>query len=167
MKSKSNPVPLTESLAELEQSFGTMRLLIPHVDAMNTSVSGWTVGEHLEHVCTVAAGFGVVLISGRGPSFEATMPEFRDMVLVEGHIPRGKVKAPPAASPKGLESAESYVRMLDKTLARLQSAAQQPADRSADHPLLGTLGRDEVFRFLQVHTAHHLAIIDDYGLKLD
>lgn len=160
----ATPFPIQASLTDLETMFHVMHTLVPQADTMNKAVSGWSVGEHLEHICTVAAGFAVVLISGRGPKFEATMPDARNMVLVDGHIPRGKIKAPPVASPKGIESAPAYARMLNKTLARLKSAALQPEDRTADHPLLGTFNRNEVLRFLVVHTAHHLSIIDDYGL---
>ncbi len=155
--------PIQESLSELDRQFERMRTLVQRAQERDEAVSGWTVGDHLEHICTVAAGFGVVLITGRGPVFEAAMPEARHMVLSDGHIPRGKIKAPPAASPKGLASIDAYTRMLDKTLTRLKSAAQQPDERTADHPLLGTMTRDEVLRFVVVHTAHHLGIIDDYG----
>lgn len=164
-ESRAEPFPVQDSLSELDRLFRAMNALVPYANATNRSVSGWSVGEHLEHVCTVAAGFAVVLITGRGPAFTARMPEHRDMVLVDGHIPRGKIKAPPVAAPKGVESAEAYTRMLDRTHARLKSAAEQPGQRTADHPLLGTMTRNEVLRFVAVHTAHHLAIIDDYGLE--
>lgn len=103
----------------------------------------------------------MALITGRGPSFAGLHREQRDMVLVKGVIPRGVIKAPAAGQPTTGLSADELSTMLRKTLTRLEKAASVPEDRTADHPLLGPLTRDEVLRFTEVHTNHHLVIIDE------
>ena len=153
--------PLQESIDALEEQFATMYALVPQLVVRDTDTSGWSVSQHLEHICIVAGGFAVVLLTGRGPRLVPTHPEYRPEVLNEGRIPRGKVKAPPVAQPTGIEDPDALTALLKKTHGRLKKAMSQPPDRSADHPLLGTFSRDEVFRFLVVHNAHHLAIIDD------
>ena len=149
------------SLRTLPVQFARLRELVSRSEQRNQMVSDWSVGDQIEHICMAAGGFAVALIAGRGPSFPGVHRDQRHQVLVEGVIPRGVIKAPAAGQPQTGRTPEELTTMLNKTWSRIEKAASVPDDRTADHPLLGTLTRDEVLRFTEVHTAHHLAIIDE------
>ena len=149
------------NLRTLPDQFERMASLVSSASKRNPAVSAWSVGDQIEHICMAAGGFAVVLITGRGPSFAGEHRDQRKRVLVDGIIPRGVIKVPAAGEPQTGLSSDELGTMLKKTLSRLQKAASVPAEKTADHPLLGTLTRDEMLRFTEVHTAHHLEIIDE------
>jgi len=154
-------------MTELTETMAQLRGYIKHAAAIEPGVSSWTVGDHVEHVLIVCGGFAVALVSGRAVPSSADDETVRmqayskHRVLDTGSIPRGSVTAPPAGQPKGGLDADALHALSEKTSARLARAANVPETALAHHPLLGELTRDEVFRFLDVHARHHMAIMDD------
>lgn len=159
-------------MTELTETLAQLRRYAERAAASAPSVSAWTVGDHIEHVLIVCGGFAVALVSGRvkRTSHDQTGADEKKnrlqayskrRVLDTGRIPRGTVTAPPAGEPKGGLDTGTLQRLMDKTEARLARAATVPETTLAHHPLLGELTRNEVFRFLDVHARHHMAIIDE------
>ncbi len=157
-------------MTELTETMAQLRDYVEHASVHRPDISSWTVGDHVEHVLIVSGGFAVALVSGRAvpsPTDSADDKKVRmqayskHRVLDTGSIPRGSVTAPPAGQPKGGLDADALYALTEKTSARLARAANVPETALAHHPLLGELTRDEVFRFLDVHARHHMAIMDD------
>ena len=152
---------MMSNLRTLPDQFERLESLVSRADERNPAISAWSVGDQIEHICMAAGGFAVVLITGRGPSFAGAHRDQKHEVLVDGVIPRGVIKVPAAGEPKTGRSADELTAMLKKTWSRVEKAASVADDRTADHPLLGPLTRDEMLRFTEVHTDHHLRIIDE------
>lgn len=147
--------------ASLEGQFTGLESAISRSGVLNESVSSWSVGDHIEHACLAAGGLAVALCSGRSPAFSGGQSDWKEHVLIEGTIPRGTIKAPAAAQPKtGLTAAQLHT-MVRKTRERLVKASEVDSVRTANHPILGPMTRDEVLRFVEVHTRHHREIIAD------
>jgi hypothetical protein len=82
-----------------------------------------------------------------------------------GSIPRGETQAPDFAHPKGAgvkKIKQGFVRLKvaleDLTL---QTDLMENSEGRSEHPALGGLTPQEWLVFLEMHLAHHLAIIDD------
>jgi len=130
--------------------------------------SGWSVAQHLEHLALAAIGSVAAarrILQGKGERGGTSRPMTRDL-LAAGTIPRGVAQAPPAAVPSDRPDPAAVASLLEKVrsgAAALEGREKEleAATGTFDHPLLGPLGAREWVEFAAVHTAHHLAIVDD------
>ena len=139
-------------------------------EANATSVSGWGIAQQVHHV-----GLEMDLIVGeienmrvhpeRGAGLAPTHP-FAMTVLEQGGFPRGSGKAPedvvpPATPPRGETRAliESAKSKWDAVAANAKPLTRNPATHP--HPILGPFTCVHWFRFIPIHTAHHLKIARD------
>jgi hypothetical protein len=76
-------------------------------------------------------------------------------------IPRGRAKSPDVVEPKGTITKESLQSHLDKTYAHLTSIPKIGNDQYFEHPIFGHLKLKDTLVFLEIHTRHHLQIIED------
>lgn len=136
------------------------------------SVSAWSVAQQLEHVLhaglsmllvieRLAAGVEHDVIRDRG---SPSMPG--RAVLLTGRIPRGRADAPDFTLPQGVPAraalAESVEGFTVRLAARAATAdALRSVPRVGRHPVLGWFSAAQWWRFLRVHSEHHLAIVDD------
>lgn len=156
-------------LAELE-ACGRVAGEAVAFDARAPDTSGWSVGEHLEHLL-LADRFMLGLLEGAAggePPVDAgpgrpTLPGY--LVLWTGFIPRGAGKAPAGARPRGL-SREEVLRGLAAERQRLAGLEPElpgiaAAAYTIPHPALGRLTPRRWLRFAAVHHAHHARIVRD------
>lgn len=133
------------------------------------AVSGWSVGEHVEHL---DASDRLILAGLRGAAAGAAGGETGGgpnlvgrLCLLTGWIPRGRGRAPSSVRPRGIDARE-----LDGRLADLESelSALEPAlprlvasPLRAPHPVFGPLAPGQWLRFVSIHHRHHLKIVRD------
>ena len=141
-------------LTELEKS-------IPHQALLNPQVSQVPVGWHIEHSLLVLNAIVSGLKKSRPAAYKPTFDWRRQVVLVLGVIPRGKIKAPAAVRPVETFNAASLQQHLYTTKANLESIGQLSPDHFFTHPFLGDFKLIPAVKFMQVHTRHHLKIIRD------
>jgi hypothetical protein len=85
----------------------------------------------------------------------------RLFVFTKGKIPRGRAKSPKVVQPKE-NILENDLRIhLSETKAKIKELAAISDDAFFNHPYFGNLKRKQAMRFLEIHTNHHLAIIND------
>ncbi|MEM8932107.1 MAG: DinB family protein [Acidobacteriota bacterium] len=129
-------------------------------------VSGWSVGQQVEHLTTVDAAVldGIDrLIEGDGGPGRLTPQGW--VLILSRRIPRGRAKAPDAVRPRGaeaeqvIERAASNRRRLTEHLDRVRELARVRLTRP--HPILGGFDIRRWILFLDIHERHHLAIVDD------
>ena len=138
-------------------------------------VSGWSVGEHLEHLALSDRGILGALetatdptdpTGAEAPSSHRGGPTWRGpLVLLTGFIPRGRGRAPEFAVPDGVGASKVAddlvgVRADVRALSgRLDALARSRATRR--HPALGAFTPAQWIRFAGVHHAHHEKVIRD------
>lgn len=136
-------------------------------------VSLWSIAQQIEHVgrVNISSFLGIerlaadreedpeILRTG-GPKL-AMLP-----VLILGRIPRGRVQAsvrffPPADVERAAVRAtlSESRKCLSRTAARV-AAISEVTGRIA-HPVLGNLNARQWLRFVRIHTAHHVRIMDE------
>lgn len=146
---------LAEMLAGAEPAF-----LEIHVPA----ISGWTIGEQLDHTLQVANKISALLLKKQLTESPGVNMRGR-FVLTSGFIPRGKAQAPAHVLPKKrereeLEAAVERAREQLGLLAADGGYLKSP-HRYFEHPFLGGLTPAQSLRFIEVHTRHHLKIVDE------
>lgn len=133
-------------------------------------VSGWSVGEQVDHVTQVlAAGLGLLTDPQTTPRRGINLTG--RILLGLGWLPRGVGKSPKSVLPKGASAVELRDRLAG-IRGRLERLAAEP-DRLRDprpvvpHPYFGGLSPAQGLRFLEVHTRHHLKIVRDLRRAAD
>lgn len=131
-------------------------------------VSGWSVGQHIEHTLAVNAKTVLILSSDPDASKSeniAPASEFALKILESGTLTRGIGKAPESVQPKMTK----YVDLtgdVERNTALLESLTlinqQIAADESLyPHPFFGGLTKMQWLRMLEIHILHHRKIITD------
>ncbi len=140
----------------------------PCLDARAPQVSAWNVRQQVDHSLKVLDRISRTLeerklVDGPGPSRQG------HVVLLFGIIPRGRAKSPESVLPEErdapqLSEATTAVR---KRLAELEhdKAFLCEHRRFFRHPFLGSFSPAQALRFLEVHTSHHLKIVNDITAK--
>ncbi|MBI1784199.1 DinB family protein [Candidatus Sumerlaeota bacterium] len=138
------------------------------LEKRNTSVSQWSVLQHLDHMATAAKGMLtaiIMTINSPKPNTDGEPKFLGRVVLWTGFIPRGKGKAPDAVLPKSknAEETKQNIQMVRGFLTQLESKLDkvESSQGKAPHPMLGSFTPAQWLRFIDIHTHHHFKIIRD------
>ncbi len=146
--------------------------------ARDERTSGWSVGEHLEHMQRVGRSVSGVLdklLAGPPPAAVPGVRPIGRLLLAVGYIPRGRARAIASVEPRQAprEQLQADLAALGARLAALAApgapgapgdgrlAALASAAGRFPHPVFGGLDARQWLRFLEVHQHHHLKIIRD------
>jgi hypothetical protein len=128
-------------------------------------VSGWSVGQQVDHMLNVAHGV-FYRLTGDGEEVPHGINLSGRLLLGIGWLPRGVGKSPKSVLPGEVPIADE----LGARLARLRGDFQGLRFRTGllasrrrlfKHPYFGGLDCAQTLRFLSVHTHHHLKIVRD------
>jgi len=141
------------------------------LDATNPTVSGWSVGLHVEHLLLAAEGIlpwiHEALANPEACPAAGKPSPTGSMVLVSGWIPRGRASAPERTVPRTL-AVDDLARRLEELRASVERLGAKLPEVHAvastlEHPLLGHYTPSQWLRFLDVHHRHHEKIMRDIG----
>ena len=76
-------------------------------------------------------------------------------------FPRGKAKAPKHVKPPEVILKEDLVRQITLAKTNIETIASLNKNAFFKHPLFGDVNTPRIYRFLVLHTNHHLKIIED------
>jgi hypothetical protein len=145
---------IDELLTQLENN-------IPHCETARVEVSEGAVGWHIEHCLLIVNKVTDSLIQSDPKDYKWKFSFIRIMVLNLKKIPRGKAKAPKAVQPKdNIDKSELEIH-LSKTRNSIKELEFLSNDKYFKHPFFGNLKLKQTINFLEIHTNHHLKIIED------
>ena len=152
------------SLKSIRLDLQTFIELLPHYNLRSAAVSGWSVGQQMEHT-TKATRLALKLIQSDQDPPDGVEPAglLAALVLLIGRFPKGR-KAPEGVMPKGInekenrEYIEQIVKMIDEIAPNTDILDRDT--RKYLHPRLNGLTKREWLRFVAVHQRHHLRIIN-------
>lgn len=166
MKSSQADCHNTENMSEKSDEFLSKQLLqiksmIPQRDQLNPSVSKVDIAWHLDHILKVINSIYDMLKHSNPRSYEADINIRRLIIFTAGKIPRGRGKSPKSVLPQENILTAGIKTQLE--MARNNVIALDFLDENQyfKHFGFGTLNRDKAKRFLEIHTDHHLSIIND------
>jgi hypothetical protein len=131
---------------------------IPQLEARNEMVSSSSVGWQIEHDLLVISSVIEGVKRSDPAAYKWQFKPLKYVVLWRGVIPRGKVGAPKLVTPGEItqDTLQAHIALCRQ---RLEELAKVQAGNYFTHPFFGDLKKKETFRFLYVHTEHHLKII--------
>jgi hypothetical protein len=160
-----------KSLQGIVSSLGYLIELAGQPEAVrqeSTTVSGWSVGQHLEHL-TLSDELTLEGLSNLLNRPGSTTPRQPTLVgricLWAGYIPRGRGKAPKGVVPQGMPGQEIHDRLtaVREKFVELEASVETLASSTATqpHPVFGHLDACQWLRFTDMHHHHHQKIIRD------
>jgi len=171
MAAMSKTTSTAKSLKEIVAGLESLIDLAGRPEEMSRqsdSVSGWSVGKHIEHL-TLSDELTLDGLSKLLANPEKIKPGRPTLVgricLWCGYIPRGRGKAPKGVVPQGIPSEVIADRLeavrrgfveLEASTASLSSSTV-----TVPHPVFGRLNARQWLRFTEVHHNHHQKIMRD------
>ena len=127
---------------------------------VNTSISKVSIGWQIDHSLKVIIAVSELLKTSKTEQYQWKFNKWRFIIFAVGFIPRGKAKAP-----KSVRSFETItLKELENQLEIAKKAVEeiQHLDKKSNfiHPYFGMLDLKQTIYFLNLHTKHHLKIID-------
>jgi len=145
---------LNTLLSEIEQN-------IPIKDKTNSKVTTSDIGWQLDHSLKVFNAVSEWTINSNPEDYERKFNFWRTVLFPIGYIPRGKVKAPKIVQPPNIILDEDLHAQLQTAKNHIDILKDLPEKAYFKHFIFGKLSKQQTFRFLQMHTNHHLKIVRD------
>lgn len=138
--------------------------LLKHIDnyaVRNANISNWSVGEHLDHIWNVIHGINLKLKNSNSELESEKFSIAKAYVLLFKRIPRGRGKSPKEVMPDDEVILESLIKKIDDSILFRSEMENLNINAWFLHSIFGVLKLKNAIKFVDVHTNHHLAIIDD------
>ncbi len=134
---------------------------IANYSKLNQAISEGNVGWHLVHSCLVIDSVCGAVCKSDPSKFIKKFSFKAFLVLLVNSFPRGKAKAPSFTLPSEELSPASILKSIQASRASIEALAKADKNQYFTHPIFGDLNAADTFKFLAVHTNHHLKIIKD------
>lgn len=145
-----------EKLNKLLNDLGSK---IEYRNEQNSIISKSDIAWHLDHSLKVINVIIETLKNSNPEDYKSSFNFNKTLVYTLGFIPRGKGKAKSVRSYEKI-SLENIKEQLDQSKKMVVLLEQLQDKNHFKHPYFGNLNLKETIRFLEIHTKHHLKIID-------
>jgi hypothetical protein len=144
---------LLKQIKELESK-------IPNQEDYNPEISKSNVGWHIEHILLTNKMILEAVEKSNPADYTWSFKLSRIVVFTMNKIPRGRAKAPKVVVPKTYDE-QTLLEHLKIVTLKIQGLENMSSDKYFDHPYFGNLRLNKTIKFLEIHTNHHLEIIND------
>ena len=144
---------LLKQIKELESK-------IPNQEDYNPEISKSNVGWHIEHILLTNKMILEAVEKSNPADYTWSFKLPRIVVFTLNKIPRGRAKAPKVVVPKTYDE-QTLLEHLKIVTLKIQALENMSSDKYFDHPYFGNLRLNKTIKFLEIHTNHHLEIIND------
>ncbi|WP_346883239.1 DUF1569 domain-containing protein [uncultured Algibacter sp.] len=145
---------LNQLLSQIEKN-------IPNKTLKNNAVSKSDIGWQLDHSLKVINAVCANMIKTNPDNFIKDFNLLRSILFSLGYLPRGRAKAPKVVLPPDIILKDNLYTQINTAVAHLKQANELPEKSYFKHHVFGMLSKQQTLRFLEIHTKHHLKIIDD------
>lgn len=135
--------------------------IIPFYEKSNPSVSNSTIGWQIEHSLKTIYQIIQVVKNSNPEDYQWKFNKNKVLISIIGFIPRGKAKAPKVVIPDDTITEQSLKNSIQKVKTLLQDWDSFDKNAHFPHPYFGKLNKKSTEWFLNLHTKHHLKIIND------
>jgi hypothetical protein len=133
---------------------------IPNQEDYNPEISKSNVGWHIEHILLTNKMILEAVEKSNPADYTWSFKLPRIVVFTMNKIPRGRAKAPKVVVPKTYDE-QTLLEHLKIVTLKIQGLENMSSDKYFDHPYFGNLRLNKTIKFLEIHTKHHLEIIND------
>ena len=145
----------------LKEQLRRIEVLLAEGAAMDTSVSAVPVQWHLDHMLKTINNIYDSLESSDPTLHKPSFNFLRSVVYLIGTIPRGAAQSPQSVRPPEVILEEDIRTQLETARKNVKKVSDLDENAHFNHPKFEQLNRDQTLDFLEIHTNHHLKIIDD------
>jgi hypothetical protein len=147
-------------MRSLEKRLQKLYIFIKDADRVNSSVSSANVGWHIEHSLLVIIKMISALTASDPAQYKWKFNLARAMVFTINKFPRGRGKAPDPVNPKQIERTD-FDALFSKTREKIEELKKADPNKFYEHNIFGVLNKKNTFVLLDIHTNHHIQIIED------
>ena len=145
---------------KLQEYLNEIETKIPKQEYINSKVSKSNVGWHIEHILLTNKMIIEAVEKSNPANYIWSFKLSRILVFTINKIPRGRAKAPKVVVPKTYDE-QTLLEHLKIVTLKIQALENMSSDKYFDHPYFGNLRLNKTIKFLEIHTNHHLEIIND------
>ncbi len=145
---------------KLQGQLNELETKISKQDICNNDVSKSTVGWHIEHILLTINIIIEEVKKSNPANYKWSFKLPKILVFSMNKIPRGRAKAPKIVLPKTYNELTLNEHLKISKL-NIQDLENISSGNYFNHPYFGNLKLDKTIKFLEIHTNHHLKIIND------
>ena len=134
---------------------------IDYLEIINPGISKSAVSWHMEHSLLTMNLIIKAIESSNPNEYENKFSLAKLYVFTFRKIPRGRIQAPKRVMPTSTivpEALKNHFKISYDSIAKLNTLQ---ANNYFEHPFFGKLNLKPAIKFLEIHTKHHLDIIND------
>ncbi len=134
---------------------------IPKFEEKNLKVSKSTIGWQIDHSLKVINRVVISLQSSDPTLYKNNFSFLGKLFFTLGFFPRGRAKAPKYVKPPETILLKDLYSQLQLAKSNIETLNGLDKNAFFKHPLFGNINTKRVYRFLELHTNHHLKIVED------
>lgn len=134
---------------------------IDNFEIENTSVSKSTIGWQIDHTLRVVNGVITQVKISNPDEYKSSFNFKRFVVFSINKIPRGKARAPKSVQATGIINKSELISQIEIAKKLVSEVYNFNEKSNFKHHYFGVLNLKQCIKFLEIHTNHHLKIIDD------
>lgn len=144
---------LNKLIVELESKVSKQKLT-------NDRISKSSIGWHIKHCLLTIDGIIETVKKSNPSEYKWNFKITRFIVFTKNKIPRGRAKSPKIVIPKKYDEL-SLIKDCENSIIKIKELELIDKDKYFKHPYFGDLKLAKTIKFLEIHTNHHLEIIND------
>jgi len=137
---------------------------IPNLEVYKSDISKSNVGWHIEHSLLTIERIIKAVEKSNPDNYTWSFKLSRMLVFTTQKITRGRAKAPKVVLPNTYDE-QTLLEHLTIARSKIQALANVSSAKYFEHPYFGNLRLNKTIKFLEIHTKHHLEIINDIMKK--
>ena len=131
----------------------------------SAKISNVDIAWHIDHSLKVINNVSLALQSSDPNTYKNDFSFLGKVFFTLGFFPRGKAKAPKHVRPPDVISKEDVISQVELAKANIDTIATLEKNAYFKHPLFGNVNTPRIYKFLSMHTNHHVKIIKDIMTK--
>ncbi|WP_040280492.1 DinB family protein [Psychroserpens damuponensis] len=139
----------------------TLEAEIAHYKISNPEVSKSNVAWHIDHSLKVINKVCETLQKSEPETYKNNFSFLGKVFFFLGFFPRGKAKAPKHVIPPETILKADLISQIELAKANIKTLSNLDKNAYFKHPLFGNVNTPRIYRFLELHTNHHVKIIGE------
>ncbi|MGB3606710.1 MAG: DUF1569 domain-containing protein [Psychroserpens sp.] len=153
------------SVKKLNHSITVLESLLEKQAISNPKISRSNIAWHIDHSLKVINNVSTAIQNSDPKSYVNNFSLLGKLFFTLGFFPRGKAKAPKHVLPPEVIAKQDLISQIELAKNNVKSIASLDKNAFFKHPMFGNVNTPRIYRFLYMHTNHHLKIIDDIILN--
>lgn len=148
-------------IQKLQSLLSQLESHVTHSDKLNIDISSASVGWHIEHSLMTIEKISKAIIKSDPTAYKWSFRISRFIVFALNKIPRGKAKAPSVVQPISSATQDELIQHVSSIKELIPKLEKLESNKFFSHPYFGDLKLKKAIQCLEIHTQHHMKIIED------